>query len=173
MIPKQIDPRQAFVRVRIRNEKSYMNSGGKSERFLSVEGKEWDGNDASLTIRDWMDMSPDKSPQVWILKQIERLSSPAFWILENQHSGKMACIRGQSKGNDATVIQHERDGELLPYQFWNFLQLQNGNWLIQNINSGKFIGPQGRDEKTNDHYCIQYDNQTGDDSYQQWQFFEI
>ncbi|MBI1320965.1 MAG: hypothetical protein GC168_18720 [Candidatus Hydrogenedens sp.] len=144
----------------------------KSGRYLSVEGDDnnWKRDDASLTIRDSLGLAAVSSPQVWTILQYR----PNSYILINQYSGSLACIRARSQGNGATAIQYH--SELVyapePFQQWNFTQLKNKNWLIGNQNSGKFIGPQAR-ETGNDHYCIQWDDQTAEDSYQEWEFSEI
>ena len=152
-----IDPKQVHARVMIQNI--------KSGRYLSIEGdnSNWSKDDASLTIRDSLNLPVLESPQVWNIIQIRKSS----WILLNQYSMNVACIRGRSTDNGATVIQYHTQG--IAFQEWDFRQLQNGNWLIRNQNSEKYIGPQNR-STANDHYCIQWDDQTGEDSYQQWQF---
>ena len=155
-----IDPRKSQARVRIKNI--------KSGRYLSIEGdaSNWSNDDASLTIRDFLNLPTLESPQVWNIIQFRSES----WVLLNQYSMCVACIRNRSTDIDATVIQyHTQD---LAFQQWNFEQLENGNWLIKNLNSNKYIGPQNR-STANDHYCIQWDNQTSEDSYQEWIFETI
>ncbi|MGZ8216133.1 RICIN domain-containing protein [Methylomagnum sp.] len=154
-----IDPRQPLVRVRIKNV--------KSGRYLSLEGgpSNWRNDDTSLSIKDWLgsDVKTLESPQVWNIIQYRESS----WIILNQHSMHIACIRGRETGNGATAIQYHTQG--FSFQEWRFNPLQNGHWLIQNINSGRYLGPQGR-ETRNDHFCIQYDDQTREDNYQEWTF---
>jgi hypothetical protein len=159
-----IDPRQHHVRVRIKNV--------KSGRYLSIEGDEtnWGREDASLSIRDWMEEEPVlESPQIWnIIKYRDE-----EWIMLNQYSKYLACIRGRSTGNGATAIQYP--AQFLPtdpFQEWNFKQLDNGNFLIGNDKSKKFLGPYYR-ETTQDTYIIQYDDQTSEDNYQEWVFEEM
>ncbi|WPN58495.1 RICIN domain-containing protein [Pseudomonas sp. P9_31] len=151
------DPRQPHARVMIQNI--------KSGRYLSIEGdaSNWPNDNASLTIRDRLDKPTLENPQVWQIIQFRSTS----WVLFNQYSMRVACIRGQSTGNGATVIQYHTQG--LAFQEWDFKPLPNGNWLIRNINSGMYIGPQDR-STANDRYCIQWDDQTEEDSYQKWQF---
>lgn len=157
-----IDPRQTFVKVRIKNV--------KSGRYLSLQDgpDRWMNNDNSLCIRDLMgpEVQPLENPQVWNIFQHRKNA----WKIQNQFSSHIACIRGRETGNNATAIQHHNEG--LVFQEWNFKPLPNGNWLIQNNNSGKFIGPQGR--STNHHqHCIQYDDQTKEDNYQEWVFESV
>lgn len=157
-----MDPRQLLVQVRIKNV--------KSGRYLSIQGNDlsyWNSDDASLTIRDKLNRSTVENPQVWNVIQFR----PGKWILLNQYSMRVACIRGRSDDNDATVIQYHIQNETIPndpFQLWTFERLDNGNWYIQNVKSKKCIGPQDR-STANDHYCIQYDKQP-EDSYQQWEF---
>ncbi|MGE7957821.1 RICIN domain-containing protein [Pseudomonas sp. NPDC089530] len=155
-----IDPRQAHTRVMIQNI--------KSGRYLSIEGdaSNWSEDGASLTIRDKLNKPVLESPQVWHIIQFRS----AAWVLFNQYSMNVACIRSRSTDDGATVIQYHTQGQA--FQEWDFKQLPNGNWLIRNLNSEKYIGPQGR-STANDHYCIQWSNQTSEDSYQQWQFNPI
>lgn len=152
-------------RVRVKNI--------KSGRYLSVEGdaSNWCNDDASLTIRDLLDLDVLESPQVWNIIKYRQ----SQWIMLNQYSKALACIRGRSTSNGATVIQYHTQclvGEDEPFQSWRFVQLGNGYYLIQNANSGKYIGPQDR-SIANDHYCIQWDDQTSIDIYQEWVFEEI
>jgi Ricin-type beta-trefoil lectin domain-like len=158
-----IDPRtQTSVRVRIQNI--------KSGRYLSIEGDQsnWANDDASLTIRDWLNKPILESPQVWT---IIRYRDDQFTLI-NQYSKAYACIRGRSTTDNATVIQFHDQFVAEPFQQWRFSPMQNGNWLIQNVNSLKYIGPQGR-STGNDHYCIQWTDQTSEDSYQEWVFLAI
>jgi hypothetical protein len=158
-----VDPNtQKSLRVRIKNI--------KSGRYLSIEADQnnWKNDDASLTIRDWLGIDVLNSPQVWTILRYRANS----YILINQYSGYLASIRGRSKDNGATVTQYHCQLPISePFQQWVFRKLENGNYLIQNVNSSKFVGPQGR-STGNDHYCIQWDNQTNEDSYQEWVFEE-
>ncbi len=152
-------------RVRIKNL--------KSGRYLSIEGDQsnWCRDDASLTIRDWLGGNVIENPQVWNIIHYR----DSQWIMLNQFSKALACIRGRSKDDGATVIQYHSQcliGKNEPFQEWSFTLLENGNYLIKNANSGKYIGPQGRSTE-NDHYCIQYTDQTSLDSYQEWVFEQI
>ena len=161
-IRTNVDPRtETSIRVRIMNI--------KSGRYLSIEGKQdkWGNDDASLTIRDWMDGPVLESSQVWT---IIRYRKDEFTII-NQYSKAYACIRGKSKNDEATVTQYHDQFVSEPFQQWRFSQMENQSWLIQNINSQKFIGPQGR-STANDHYCIQHTNQTDEDSFQEWVFLQ-
>jgi hypothetical protein len=157
-----IDPRQNYVRVRIMNV--------KSGRYLSIEGDKtnWGNDDASLSIRDWMNKPVLESPQVWnIIKYRDN-----EWIMMNQYSKYLACIRGRSTDNNATAIQyHAQFLPTDPFQEWNF-EPSNGNYLIKNYKSKKFIGPHGRGTGQ-DNYIIQWDDQTSEDNYQEWVFEEI
>jgi len=142
----------------------------KSGRYLSVEGdkRNWQNDDASLTIRDWMELPVRESPQVWTIIPFR----DDMYHLVNQYSGSLACIRGRDRDNGATMIQYHNQYTLPenePFQEWNFTELNNGNWLIKNANSNKFVGPEDR-STSNDHYCVQWDNQTSEDSYQEWTF---
>ena len=152
-----IDPMQPLVRVRIKNV--------KSGRYLSIQGEksDWNNDDASLTIRDWLNIPTLGSPQVRNIIQFRETA----WILLNQYSMRVACIRARSTDNNATVIQYFTQNDI--FQQWNFEKLENGNWLIKNLNSKKYIGPENR-STSNDHFCIQWDNQTKEDSFQEWQF---
>ncbi|MFD2234581.1 RICIN domain-containing protein [Phaeospirillum tilakii] len=155
------DPRKPFSRVRILNNKSGL--------YLGLEGKEdnWSGDDTSLAIRQLDSSHPDlESPQVWSIIQYR----PAGWIMLNQFSMKVACIRDRSTDNGATAIQYHTEG--LSFQQWNFVQQDNQTWLIQNLHSNRFIGPQGRSVQEN-HYVIQWNDQSGDDTYQAWTFQEV
>ncbi len=157
-----MDPRIDCSRVRIKNI--------KSGKYLSVEGdsSNWLNDDASLTIREWLNLPPLKSPQVWhILQQGDN-----SWIMLNQNSCLLASIRARSQDNDATVIQYHAQNVPEKFQHWNFELLENSNFLIKNVHSNKYIGPQCRSTE-NDHYCIQWDNQTLEDSYQEWIFEKI
>lgn len=159
-----IDPSVTYARVRIMNV--------KSGRYLSIEGDEsnWQNDNASLTIRDWLGLTTLASPQVWNIIQFRE----NCWILMNQYSGFLACIRGRGTGDGDTVIQYHAQYTLPsePFQEWSFQQLPNGNWLIKNANSEKYIGPQDRGT-SNDLYCIQWSDQTSEDSYQEWVFESI
>jgi len=152
------------VRVRILNV--------KSGRYLSIEKDQsnWSNDDASLSIRGWINKSVVESPQVWTIINYR----DGKWILLNQYSLAAACIRARSTDNNATVIQYRIQNETMindPFQLWTFEPLSNGNWYIQNIKSKKCIGPEGR-STSDDHFCIQWDKQP-EDSYQQWQFEQI
>jgi hypothetical protein len=159
-----VDPHtNKSLRVRIKNI--------KSGRYLSIEGDQnnWNNDDASLTINDWLGIDVLSSPQVWTILQYRANS----YILINQFSGYLASIRGRSKDNGATVTQYHCQLPISePFQQWTFKKLENGNYLIQNVNSSKYIGPHNRDTG-NGTYCIQWDDQTGEDSYQEWVFEEI
>lgn len=154
---------QKSLRVRIMNI--------KSGRYLSIEGdaNNWKSDDASLTIHDWIDGDTLTSSQVWTILQYRA----GAYILINQFSGYLTSIRGQSTDNGATVTQfHSQLPVTEPFQQWTFRQLENNNWLIGNVNSRRFIGPHNRDTN-NGNYCIQYDDQTSQDSYQEWMFSDI
>lgn len=156
-----VDPK-TIHRVRIMNV--------KSQRYLSIEGdnSNWNNDDASLTIRDWLNLPVLQSPQVWNIVQTPQ----GHWLLLNQYTCKLvACIRGRSNDNGATVIQYHTQVIEEPFQQWDFVK-KNDNYLIQNVNSEKYIGPHGR-TTSNDEYCIQYVNQTAEDTYQLWTFEEI
>lgn len=160
------DPRKTHLRVRIKNI--------KSQRYLSIEGdrQNWDNDGASLTIRKAISLDdPLVNPQVWHIIQFR---SDA-WIILNQYNSHLASIRARSKDNNATAIIHH--SEILwtsePFQQWTFGSHENGDgWLIQNKNSKKYIGPQGRNTG-NDHFCVQFDDETIKDSYQLWVFEEV
>jgi hypothetical protein len=163
--PRNIDPRSPRLKVRIKNV--------KSGRYLSLQGDQanWERDDTSLSIRDWMVMDKPQleSPQVWNIIQYR----DDIWILMNQFSLNLACIRGRETGNGATAIQHNyhrTPGQ--PFQMWRFKWLPNGHWLIQNVYSGKYLGPESR-RTDNDHHCIQWDDQTGEDNYQEWVFEQV
>ena len=161
------DPRQSRpVRVRIQNI--------KSGRYLSIEKDQsnWNNDDASLSIRDWLNKPVLESPQVWNIIPFRT----GNWILLNQYSMAAACIRARSVENNATVIQYHPQIETMhnysdPFQLWIFEPISNGNWYIQNLKSKRYIGPESR-STANDHFCIQWDKQP-EDSYQQWEFEEI
>lgn len=157
-----MDPRTDSSRVRIKNI--------KSGKYLSVQGdySNWLNDDASLTIREWLNLSPLKSPQVWRILQ----KSDNSWIMLNQNSCLLASIRARSQSNDAIAIQYHIQNVSEEFQHWNFELLENGNFLIKNVHSHKYIGPQCRSTE-NDHYCIQWDSQILEDSYQEWTFEKI
>ncbi|MEG3921277.1 hypothetical protein QUA07_19515 [Microcoleus sp. T3_A4] len=168
IIFNSIDPRKTYLRVRIKNI--------KSQRYLSIEGdkQNWDNDGASLTIRDpiSLDDDPVVNPQVWHIIQFR---SDA-WIILNQYNAHLASIRDRSKDDRATaIIHHSEIGSAAePFQQWTFVSHEKGDgWLIQNMNSKKYIGPQDRSTE-NDHFCIiQFDNQTKEDNYQLWLFEEV
>ncbi|MCG8472156.1 MAG: RICIN domain-containing protein [Desulfobacterales bacterium] len=139
---------------------------------LSIESEQsnWQNNDASLTIREFSPSDTLECPQVWNIIQFRK----GAWIMMNQYSGFFASIRGRSTGDNATAIQFHAQYTLPsePFQEWDFIKLANGNWMIQNVHSQKYIGPENRSTE-NDHFCIQYSDQTIEDSYQQWVFEEI
>lgn len=157
--PLIVDPRRSRLKVRIINV--------KSGRYLSLQGDSstWGNDDATLCIRDWIPMDRPllESPQIWNIIQFRSNA----WIIMNQRSAHLACIRARDTGNEAVAIQHHNQG--IPFQHWDFVRLDNGNWLIKNINSGKCLGPQGRSTE-NGRHCIQYDDQTREDNYQEWRF---
>ncbi|HLL06221.1 MAG TPA: RICIN domain-containing protein [Myxococcaceae bacterium] len=144
-------------RVRIQNV--------KSKNFLGIEGDEWGSDSLNLAIRELSGLPPRESPQVWILFPFRE--DNVFWLV-NQYSGYLASVNGQSLDNDARVIQYpcEFVAEKPTFQEWEFVQ-RNGRVLIKNMHSQKFIGPKGR--ATNDgQLCIQYEDQSGSDNYQEW-----
>jgi Ricin-type beta-trefoil lectin domain-like len=138
----------------------------KSGRWLSIEGSKdnWASDNATVTIRDGLADAP--SPQIWTI-----IPYGTAWVLINAYSMKLLSIRDRSTDNNATVTQfHAQIGESGPiYQTWSFDQLNNDYFLIRNLHSNKFIGPHGR-STGQDAYCIQYENQSGKDSYQEWTF---
>jgi len=163
-IQATVDPRaKTSIRVRAMN----IASG----RYLSIEGDEnnWGRDDASLAIRDWIKRPPLESPQVWTILQYRQNE----FTMINQYSKAYASIRARSKSNEATVTQsHDEYTPKEPFQQWKFEHLENGYWLIRNLHSSLFVGPQGRSTKEG-AYCIQWANQTKDSSYQEWVFEEF
>jgi hypothetical protein len=152
-------------RVRIKNI--------KSQRYMSIERPydNWKNYDASLTIDDWLPISPEpilSSSQVWTILR----SRAESYLLINQISGDFAGIRGRGTGNGDTASQYYSQLQV-PEQFqqWKF-QPYGNVWLIQNVNSRKFIGPHARSTEPNT-YLIQWDDQTREDSYQEWEFEPI
>ena len=92
------------------------------------------------------------SSQVWYLIQYK---STGTYMMINQRTGYLACIRGRSKDDGATAIQYytqlvESDGG---FQLWTFEDYK-GNIFIRNVNSQKYLGPQNRDA-SNNKYIIQ------------------
>lgn len=159
---KNFDPRVDCARVKIKNI--------KSGKYLSVEGDSpnWLNDDASLTIRPWLGLPILESSQVWRIFQ----QGDNSWVMLNQKSGLLASIRARSTDNNATAIQYHIQNVHEKFQHWDFELLENGNFLIKNIHSQKYIGPQARSTE-DDHYCIQWEDQTKEDSYQQWVFETI
>lgn len=106
-----------------------------------------------------------QSSQIWYLV---KYSIESEYMMINQRTGYLACIRGRSTDDGATAIQYytqlvESDGS---FQLWTFEEY-NGNLLIRNVNSQKYIGPHSR-QATQNNYIIQYHNQTSEDNYQEW-----
>jgi len=152
------------LRVRIKNI--------KSGRYLSIENPpdNWKNYDASLAINDWSGIEILSSPQVWTILRYRADD----YILINQFSGNLASIRGRSTDNGATAMQFFGQLQVASEKFqeWTFRKLQNGNYLIGNVNSGKYIGPHDRSTAPNT-FLVQWEDQKGEDSYQEWVFDEI
>ncbi|WP_446011835.1 RICIN domain-containing protein [Candidatus Electrothrix sp.] len=136
--------------------------------YLGVQDNMRFDNDGSLALEQYDNISGSGillSSQVWYLIQYQ---SKGTYIMINQRTGYLACIRGRSKDNGATAIQYytqlvESNGS---FQLWTF-QDYNGNILIRNVNSQKYIGPNSRNA-SNNNYIIQWSDQTSEDDYQVW-----
>jgi hypothetical protein len=161
-----IDPRQNHVRVRIKNV--------KSGRYLSLQGTEteWGNDEIGLSIKDLMeDELVLESPQVWNIIQYRDNE----WIMMNQYSKYLACIHDRKTDNDVPAVQyHSQFLPTEPFQEWYFQPLfeDKGIYLIENCNSQKFIGPYERHTEDGTP-IIQYDDQTSEDTYQEWVFEEV